>query len=128
MRPEQELAERNNVIERAAELIRDSNAGTPKERADKAAELLRSLQYAPGDPSRLGQGNCGIPAPHAAAPSLTSLPLTGSTAFLVEKDQWKERALAAESRLDSFTWRVIDFDNEKSFPEVNRPILLASQF
>lgn len=31
-------------------------------------------------------------------------------------------------RLDSFTWRVIDHDDEKSLPEEDMPVLLASQY
>lgn len=86
MRPEQELAARNNqeaerdrLIDMAAKLIRDTAAGTPTERAELAAKFL---QEASG------------PEPFAASP------LTGSTLYMIERDQWKARALSAESKLD----------------------------
>jgi len=34
----------------------------------------------------------------------------------------------SEGKLDAFTWRTIDYDNEKTLPEEDKPVLLASQY
>lgn len=60
-------------------------------------------------------------APDAAAPAFGSMPLTGSTAFLVERDEWKRRALEAESKLDAATTALSSLASYVSAPYYPEP-------